>query len=221
MRKLTKICNLSTVYKAWIDAFEAVPIAHPEYNSSSHKFYWDIVMNLFHCQAGLCAYTEMLLCAPDLYSTDKWIDGKYDLSNGKPQIMGQLEHFDRSLKKKKGWLWDNFFMANTDINTKVKLVNAAPRILRPDLVTYNEFNLLEYDLDKHIFLPNSSLSESDQAIVFEDILILGINFGPISEHRRVYIRDKLTLIQLGVQKWEEISINQFPTALQMIRNNTN
>jgi hypothetical protein len=218
MRKLEKLCTLSTVYKAWVDSFESSNSDHDNYNSSSNQFYWDVVMNLFYCQNGLCAYTESFLCPPDLYDENKWTDeGRYNLSSGKPQVKGQLEHFDRLKKTKKGWLWENFFMANTDVNTKVKLVSAVPATLKPDREGYDEFTLLDYDVEKNIFLPNPGLSEAEQIIIRNDLLILGINWGPIIEERRVFLKDKIMQIVFGIYEWNNIDIEQFPTAMEFSR----
>src|ERR1700733_6423585 len=108
MRRIVKDCNLSTKYSEWQRQLEADGKDHEPY-SSRHKFYLDVVMNLYHCQGGLCAYTEMLLCAKDLYAVGRWLDGVYARGPGKggPQVFGELDHFDSSLKKSKGWLWTN------------------------------------------------------------------------------------------------------------------
>ncbi len=79
---------------------EASGNPHRKYRSSS-GFYWDIVMQLHHCQKGLCAYTEIELCDDELFAAVCWKDGQYDGHPGNPGRFGQLEHFDASLKSKK------------------------------------------------------------------------------------------------------------------------
>ena len=76
MQKLKKVCDLSTAYKAWEEAFEQEGKKHDKY-SSSHKYYKDIVMQSLRCQDGLCAYTEQRLCDKKLLTEDCWKDGRY------------------------------------------------------------------------------------------------------------------------------------------------
>ena len=55
MRKLNKSKILSTEFKKWEEELERSEKAHPGYNSSSRRFYKDIVANLLNIQNGLCA----------------------------------------------------------------------------------------------------------------------------------------------------------------------
>lgn len=112
MRKIDKSQILSTVYKKWEEQLEQNNQEHDEY-SSSHRFYIDVVMNLFYAQDGLCAYTEQELCKASFYTEDNWENGKY---KGKKVAFGELEHFDPSKKIKQGWLWDNFLMIDSQVN---------------------------------------------------------------------------------------------------------
>jgi len=61
MKNIDKSVILSTAYKEWEENLEAKQLPHPAYNSSQGQFYRDIIMNLYHCQNGLCAYTERTL----------------------------------------------------------------------------------------------------------------------------------------------------------------
>ena len=217
MKKIEKKCNLSSVYKEWEEQFEKNKFNHPTYNSSKNEFYWDVVMNLFHCQEGLCAYTEMRICNKKYLDDKIWVSGKYNLKAGKPEIAGQLEHFDRSLKPNKGWLWDNLFMVETNVNTKVKLISEVDVLHKPDSKGYDEFNLLEYNSKMNIFIANTSLNKVKQNRINKMIITLGLNFDPVKEQRRIYLEDKLKMIELKVEDWETINIEQFPTAFKMIK----
>src|ERR1035437_7164807 len=110
MRKIKKKI-LSKEYKKWETKMEKSGAAHDLYNSSKNDYYWDVVMNLFNCQEGLCAYTEIQLCSQIYYISTNW-NSKGEWINpdhpSNPEVNGQLEHFNPNLKKNKAWLWDNF-----------------------------------------------------------------------------------------------------------------
>ncbi|MEA5461247.1 hypothetical protein VB796_19445 [Arcicella sp. LKC2W] len=212
MRKIDKTTILSTAYKNWEESLSE----HPEYNSSKNKFYYDVVMNLFHCQQGLCAYTEQLLCISTFYDGQNWKDGIYQ----KPQnwsVKGQLEHFDSTQKKTKGWLWDNFFMADTDVNTKIKRTKPVNNILKFDHPNYNEFELLEYDSQRHIFIANTDLEEAVQEQINEMLFTLGVNHEPVRTVREDYLEYKIRAILNLINTWENINIIQFPTAFEFCK----
>lgn len=223
MRKIDKTKILSAAYKRWEEEFEQQDQSHPEYTSSRvrKEHYIDIVMNLLHVQEGLCAYTEMRLCSAELIAENEWDDAeggenrKYKTRN--PEVFGNLDHFDPSLKKDKAWLWDNFFFINTDINTKVKGKKEVDNILKPDTNEYNEEKLLEYICDKNIFIANSELPTELQQRINDMIIKLGINFDPVVDKRRKYIADKIKQIEFEIEDWDSIEIDEFPTAFKMCR----
>ena len=115
MRKIDKSVTLSIVYKQWEERLEASASKHPNYTSSNFRYFEDIKMNLFHCQDGLCAYTEKRLC-PEGYGSENWENGRY--ASNIPDSIGHLEHFDESLKTNKAWLWDNLFMVLEKVNVQ-------------------------------------------------------------------------------------------------------
>src|SRR4051812_13768399 len=116
MRAINKKCNLSTSYKSWLRKLESNKKKHP-LHSSQHKFYRDVVMNLFHCQRGLCAYTETFLCPEEYYATNNWDKGIYRIKAPlKIEFEGHLDHFDPRLKKRRAWLWNNLFMVRDSVN---------------------------------------------------------------------------------------------------------
>jgi len=172
MRKIDKSEILSQNYKVWLENLGDV---HPKYKSS-HKFYTDIKMSLLHCQKGLCAYTEELLCDPKLINTNNWNDGKYstDLSS-ENLVNGDLEHFDATLKTKQGWQWDNLFFVNSNVNCRVKGTKEVDFILKPDASHYDENKYLQFDYETNIFIPNINLSEEEKHDVSDMIQTLGIN----------------------------------------------
>jgi hypothetical protein len=213
MRKINKTTILSTAYKNWEESLET----HPDYDSSKNKFYYDVVMNLFHCQQGLCAYTEQLLCIPDFHGAENWKDGVYQ----KPvnwSIKGQLEHFDSSQKKEKGWLWDNFFMADTDVNTKIKRTRPVDNILKFDRPDYDEFQLLEYDSSRHIFIANTeNLDEETQERINEMLFTLGVNHEPVRTVREDYLETHIRSVLNKITTWEDLKIIMFPTAFEFCK----
>ena len=85
MRKIDKMCSLSTAYKQW--EVSLPKDTYPKYNSSKNKYYTDIVMQLVYCQDGLCAYTERRLCKEEVYTATLWSEGRY--TNKKPDIEGE------------------------------------------------------------------------------------------------------------------------------------
>lgn len=209
MRKIDKSKILSTEYKKWESDCEKDESYPVKYDSSRNEYFNDVAMNLLHVQDGLCAYTEIRLCNRELLSPHHWQDGRY--SARRPQFFGQLEHFDPLLKSSNPWKWENLFVVHSDINVKVKSKHKADPILKPDVDDYDPNRLLEYDSEKHIFFPNTNLDEKMKDRVKEMILILGINFDPVVDRRKSYIRERLKSKQLGLG----FSVEQFYTAFEM------
>ena len=181
MQKIDKTTIiLSTRYKTWEEDLETNGKRHPKYTSSNHEFYYDIVMNLFHCQKGLCAYTEVLLCAENLYDARHWENGVFIRTKENASYKGQLEHFDESLKSKKSengkkdWLWDNFFMAETDANREKGVKKVNP-IFKPDNPNYSPDAYLTYDALTHQFKVKEDLSDDLKIEVANMLQVLGIN----------------------------------------------
>ncbi len=219
MRKLDKSKILSTKYKAWEEKLENDNKNHPKYNSTKGKKYFvDIFTNLLNIQKGLCAYTEKFLCKPEKVKNINWIDGRFKTQNLtiKPFCKGgNLEHFNPELKENKAWLWDNLFFVDTDVNNykSIKYVN---NILKPDTENYDEFQLLEYDKEEHIFIANVDLDEDKENQINDMIETLGINL--VKDEREVYFEEKIENIVLKKKKtWKNTKVYQFPTAFEMIK----
>lgn len=214
MRKIDKTTILSTDYKKWE---EALPELHPKYNSSNNKeYYYDIVMNLFHCQKGLCAYTEMILCSPEPLQDIIWVDEKYPYPSDESLFNGQLDHFDSTMKDTQGWLWDNLFMVDSDTNRR-KLKKDVDEILKPDREGYDPFLLLEYNSQINKFLANTEL-EVDTQNTINHLLnnVLGVNHFTVTFKRRS-IGDKIDSILQGFKTWDNIEITEFPTAFEFCK----
>jgi len=214
MRKIDKTTILSTEYKQWEDDLEQGQKAHPKYKSSNFKYYNDVVMNLFYCQQGRCAYTEMFLCPESDYSPEHWQNGRY--ANERPGFLGELEHYDHSLKERKGWLWSNFFMVYSDINRKAKKKHNVDPILKPDSDDYDPFKLLAYDEQTHRFIANTDLPDADQQRINQMLSILGINYGAVIAHRREVLNKQIAKIEFGMTTWDEPP-KEFITSFEMCK----
>lgn len=229
MRKLDKKSKeqiLAIHYYKWQKELEEKGETHPKYSSSSHKFYLDIVMNLFYIQKGLCAYTEQELCEEKFWKKENWQEGIFQIES--PEKNGQLEHFDESLKykekqktEKKDWLWDNFFMIESDTNRRkgAKPVEKDENyILKPDEADYDEFELLEYDTEINYFVANRNLSKEKAEKVDYMIRILGLNYGLLHKYRSERIEKIIDDIDLKKKyTWETIPFGKFPTAVEMYK----
>ena len=213
MRKIDKTTILSTDYKKWE---EALPESHPKYNSSKNEYYYDIIMNLFHCQKGLCAYTEMLLCEPEPLDETIWENEKYPYPTDESLFNGQLDHYDSTKKIAQAWLWDNLFMVDSDTNRRKRKKNIE-EILKPDRENYDPFKLLEYNSQLNIFLANTDLENGIQEKINHQLKnVLGINHPVVVRKRRI-IGILIDSILHGNKTWENIEITEFPTAFEFCK----
>lgn len=207
MQKIDKSIILSTAYKKWVDTFANQNLKHDTYNSSNGKYYRDIVMNLLHCQNGLCAYTEQSLCDDETeYQSDKWSkEGRY--INQKEDIFdGHLDHFDSTQKKEQAWLWENFFMVSEAINNKKK-DKLVYDILKPDREGYDPDKLLSYLPQTGIFKANPALTIKEQEEVEYMLEVLGINRKQVVNRRRRILNE--------LAQYPFLTPREFPTAIRM------
>jgi hypothetical protein len=181
---------------------------HPE----SRIYYDDVVMNLLHCQKGVCAYTEMVLCDIELLSEDKWKNGRYKLKKSeRPQCLGDLEHFDPKLKEDKFWEWENLFVVLEKIN-RIKGKKEVDDILKPDSPGYDPMVLLEYDEIYHVFYPHPDIEDEKLIERIERMIkVLQLNFDFICQERRKFLKKAFELREIG----RPIEIDRFFTAYQM------
>ena len=207
MQKIDKSNIRSTKYKVWAEGLNG---DHPPY-SSNQKYVQDIKMSLLACQNGLCAYTEELLCDSALLSDDNWEDGKYagDINN-QNLVNGDLEHFDCTLKDTQGYLWDNLFMVNSNINCRVKRTKPVDDILKPDREEYDPDVYLHFDDENNVFIPNQNLIDEEKARVKEMIITLGINSNAFKRARLIKNLKEDLDIGLELKLPEE-----YPTAWKM------
>lgn len=207
MRKIDKTVILSTQYKKWLDQLNRDKAKHP---SQSDKYYDDVVMNLLHCQKGVCAYTEMLVCNPELLTEDKWEDGWYKPE--KVERFGSLEHFDPQLKEDKYWEWDNLFVISLDINVK-KGAKEVDEILKPDSPAYDPFKLLEYNEQTHLFVPHRDIEDNSlRERIKKMIKVLHINHDTVCYKRKTFFYQ----INWQGKAARPIIIDRFFTAYQMV-----
>lgn len=214
MQKIDKTRILSTAYKHWE---ESMADNHSRYTSSNSPYYYDVVMSLFACQKGVCAYTERLLCDEQMYRQENWVEGKYQLP--KPEFSGALDHFDPTKKNTQGWLWDNFFMVDKDVNDKHKRNKVVDTILKPDSPAYNPFHLLEYDEKLHVFFANTDLVAPLQQRINDMIELLGLNLSWVVSLRRSHLSKIFPKIKFGISTWEEEQAGneQYFTSFEMCR----
>jgi hypothetical protein len=214
MRKINKICNLSTNYLTWSATTKAV---YGSVSSGNKQHYADALMQLLHCQNGLCAYTEQRIAPAHTYDIQHWDSGSYKIvayeKFKEDGILNKpsLDHFDASLKKTKGWDWDNFLSVEGNANSKKLELAVDPR-LKPDAPSYNFEDWFSYDVDTHRFRPKVGLSETDKKIVEDAIKVLGIN--SVCDDRRKCFAPHIEDVQLGIKTWAWIltRIEEYPTA---------
>jgi hypothetical protein len=211
MQKIDKSVTLATEYKKWLDNINK-KAKHPNYTSSNHRFYYDVIANLLWVQKGLCAYTELFLCDVKQLESSKWKEGKFKQFDFK----GQLDHYDATLKENKGWEWNNFFIIDSDVNRK-KNDKKMSGYLKPDQANYDPFYFLQYDFKTHNFIPNAERKDAEQDKILEEINILGLNFQPIIDNRKNYITPLIDDVSLGIKSQVDVrkSLYQFYTSFEM------
>jgi len=187
---------------------------HPDYDKY-RKYYNDVKLEALRCQGGLCAYTEMRLCDISIFSEDKWENGRCKTKR-KIESFGQLDHFDPTLKKEKGWLWSNFFVVNDHINTVVKHSKSVDYIIKPDSDDYDPFDKIKFDTDTNMFVPNDKKTPKEQARIREMIVTLGINYEPVRTLRKFFIKQLRTTLEFGHYDPTDYQNTEFPTTLSFI-----
>jgi hypothetical protein len=210
MRKLDKTQLIATAYKNWLDALPAEQ-SHPPYNSSSGAYYHDIVANLNWIQKGLCAYTEEFMQQYEHTNPTNWNNGRFR----KFDCDGQLDHYNPALKANQGWLWDNFFLINGVINSKkVKGAKKPNGILKPDKPNFEPSFWLEYNIERHVFIPNRNRTIEEQEAILHDIDTLGLNWDPIKTRRQLYLNKIIRPVKEKIKTYTEAfeELHQFFTA---------
>jgi hypothetical protein len=219
MQKIDKNYDtiLSTKYKKWVDNLEATNKKHPD----SKTYYDDIVMELYRCQRGVCAYTEKFICPASLYQSSNWFDGDYQITNEaefeRTDHAGELEHFDHHLKNDKYWLWDNLFMIDATINSR-KSDKDIVYYLKPDSEDYSPEKYFDYDEETHRFIPNTDLAESQRTeIKYMIDHVFYLNHGVILNDRRDFIDE----LRTKITNKSTYKFDRFFTATKMCLGNIN
>ncbi len=206
MRRIYKTEILSSYYSDWIEK-EKFKEQHPKYDSGN-VHYFDLRMSLFYCQKGLCAYTEQKLCKPHLLTKEKWKNGKYIELKENTITDGHVEHFDESLKKTKGWLWDNLLMVYGDTNVR-KGTKPIKYILKPDSPDYDAYKYLQFDYEIDTFYAHIDLNDEDREEVNYMIKTLGLNDVNTRE-------DMIQNLKIDIEyDMDLIEPNEYPTAWNM------
>jgi len=173
----------------------------------------------------VCIFRKKILDENEIEECKKYfIDGRYNKTNF--EIAVDIEHFDSTLKTSNPWLWDNLFVVLSVINQKAKRKGEEDMmkkyggkgvndILKPDLETYNPFELLCYDWKKHEFNPNDkTLENNTYEIVLDMIKVLGLNFGSVKRDRKEYL-------ETSIEQYKSKKLTkptQFFTAFEMSLN---
>ncbi len=207
MRRIDKRKILSSIYKKWLDKLNSDKKKHPRY---SNTYYTDVVANLLHCQKGVCAYTEMIVCNPEQVKENHWNGGRYIAK--KIAKLGDLEHFEPRLKEDRFWEWDNLFVIHPTINV-IKRDNDVDDILKPDSPGYNPFELLEYNERTHHFKHHPGIEDEDVKKRIKQMLkVLQVNHDTVCYERETY----LNRMAMNRMLEQDIKPDRFFTACEMV-----
>lgn len=212
MQKLDKTFNsiLSTKYRAWIDKLNT---AGKKHDRNNRYYYDDIAMNLYKCQIGVCAYTEMFICIPELYADINWKNGRYKITNNKEydrlDHLGEMDHFDANDKAKHYWQWDNLFMIHAKVNS-IKSNKVSGKFLKPDNPEYSPEKYFDYDEITHRFIPNTNIVDLNLVHEIQYMIdhVLLLNHGVVRNERR----DWINMIKDKKEKGLKFTIDRFFTA---------
>ena len=213
MQKIDKTTGkiLSTAYSAWLNNEE---VSH---EGGNRYYYDDVAMNLFKCQSGVCAYTEMYICPSELYTDNNWTKGRYKISDAakysRVDHLGELEHYDAADKKVSYWNWDNLFMIHAKINS-IKSNAVTVPYLKPDLAEYSPEKYFDYDDDTHRFIPNTDIEDSKMIAEIQNMIdhVLCLNHGVVRNERSNYISN----LKFKKKHGEPITIDRFFTSVKWV-----
>jgi hypothetical protein len=202
---------LSVKYYSWLKKMAD----KSKSTDGTYRYYYDdVVMNLYKCQKGVCAYTEMYICVPELYHENMWSHGRYkhqDVLANRNNHLGELDHFDPKDKKENFWNWDNLFMIHAKINA-LKSNNHVYGFLKPDIQDYSPNNFFDYDLNTHRFIPKICIKDvglkNQISYMIDNVLFL--NHGVVLAERRNFINSLLLSKNLGLS----YKVDRFFTAVE-------
>ncbi len=207
MRKIDKSVILSKNYKNWLQKIRAKNKTH----KTCSEYKTDVIMSLLYCQKGVCAYTEMRLCVPDIIKENNWNKSRYINRNLNLDKIGDLEHFDPKLKRVYDCEWNNLFMVFHEVNSLKKDTNIdLIKEFKPDNVNYNPNKIFDYDIETHKFRPNSDIEDKQKIEKIKTLLkLLSINKGFIKYERETFLNN--------VKFNKNIKIDRFFTAYEMTK----
>lgn len=211
MQKIDKTrSTLPLTYKKWL-------AQDVDFGKNFRHYYDDIVMNLYKCQHGVCAYTEMFICIPDLYNPANWVKGRYQIPNEaeykRIDHLGELEHFDANNKKVKYWNWDNLFMIHSKVNS-IKSNGASLPYLKPDLPDYAPETYFEYDEQTHRYIPNTDIDSIETTAEIQHMIdkVLFLNHGVVRKDRENYINE----LKDKKLRGQQFTVDRFFTSVRWV-----
>ncbi len=214
MRKIDKIKDsLPSKYKKWLAKENKGNGANKNFRDQ----YDDIVMNLYKCQKGVCAYTEAYICPSELYGENNWTTGKYIIPNetefSRVDHRGELDHFDPENKKVQYWNWDNLFMIEAKINS-IKSNKPVITYLKPDLNDYSPLKYFEYDDQTHRFVPNTDIDDTNMVSEIKYMIdeVLSLNHGVVRKDRENYINE----LKDKKQRGQAFIVDRFFTSVEWV-----
>jgi len=213
MRKIDKSTSniVSKKYLSWI---KKIDIKGENHDKTYRYYYDDIVMNLYKCQSGVCAYTEMFICIPELYKDENWLKGRYRIPDAaeysRLDHLGEMDHFEANDKGMYYWNWDNLFMIHAKVNS-IKSDAPVAAYLKPDLDDYAPEKYFDYDNITHRFIPNTDIEDENITLEIQQMIdhVLCLNHGVVRNERRDYIN----VLKDKMKGGENINVDRFFTAV--------
>ena len=202
---------LSTGYRRWLNR---VPEPHP---ATYNYYYDDVVMNLYKCQRGVCAYTEINLCIPELYDDINWVRGRFKIPAGatynRKAHLGELDHYNPQDKSQRYWNWNNLFMIHAKVNS-IKSDNDVVDYLKPDIDGYSPEAYFDYEPETNLFIPNTDIDDPVRIAEIKNMIdnVLCLNHGVIKNERRDYIN----MLRNRWAAGEDIPVTKFFTAVRWV-----
>ena len=212
MQKINKTAGniVALKYKDWLNK---LPVS---VNDGNYRHYYDdVAMNLYRCQLGVCAYTEMHLCKPELYADGNWVKGKHKVPENaaydRQGHCGEMDHFDPDDKKLRYWNWDNLFMIDASLNAR-KTNKPIVAYLKPDLPDYSPEKYFDYDPETNDYYPNTDIKDGNITNEIQYMIneVLYLNHPEVKYQRYNY----LNLLKFQKKHGVAIHIDQFFTSVK-------
>ncbi len=186
-------------------------------NKNFRHHYDDIIMNLYKCQKGVCAYTEAFICPAELYAENNWITGAYIIPDQneftRVDHRGELDHFDPENKKALYWNWDNLFMIEAKVNS-IKSNKSSIDFLKPDLDNYSPEQYFEYEDQTHRFIPHTDIVDINSVKKIKYMIdeVPCLNHGVVRKDRENYINE----LKDKKQRGQDFIVDRFFTSVRWV-----